>query len=241
MLAWQLVCIQVVTFIALVVALRMLFARQLNAALQRLQSLQEEAMVKEAQLREELERAKQERIAEAEKGREEAKALLEAAQRSVETLRANAEEQAKQDSQKLLAKGKEEVETMRASLSSQIETGAVALSTQMIQYALTQRNTEEFQRHILEELIQDIEALGKDRFPVQATTALVISSAPLTTEAQHRLRQVLSEKLETDVTLDARVDPALITGLVVQVGSLVIDGSLKNKLRKVLTVLRSVR
>lgn len=238
MTVWQLVFLQLSVFIGLIVALRLLFYRHLRSAMQRLQTLHEETMVKEAQLNEELARARKERAAEVEKGREEATALLEAAQRSADTLRMNAEEQAKQDNQKLLTKGKEDVEKIRANLSSEIEARAIAFSLQMIRYTLTQRAHEDFQQHIVEDLIHEIEAVEQERFSITTTTATVTSSAPLTTDAQHRLRRVLSGKLGTDITLDARVDPALITGLVVQLGALVIDGSLSNKLRKAIAVLR---
>ncbi len=241
MLAWQLVLLQVMTFVGLIFALRMLFARQLNAALQRLQTLQEETLVKEAQLQEELERAKQERAAEAEKGREEARRLVEAAKQEAQVLRATTEEQARQEAQKILTRGQEELAKSRAGLLGGIEADAVRLSTEVLRYTFSQQAKEDFQHHLIAELIEDVSRLGQEQFSVKAEMVSVTSSFPLTAQERHRLGEALSEKLGGPVTLNERIDPELITGLVIQIGALIIDGSLKNKLRKVLPLLKNDR
>lgn len=240
MLAWQLVFLQVMTFVGLIIALRMLFARQLNAALQRLQTLQEETLVKEAQLQEELERAKQERAAEAEKGREEAGRLVEAAKQEAQALRATTEDQAKQAAQKILTRGQEELAKSRAELLSGIEADAVRLSTEVLRYTFSQQAKEDFQHSLIAELIEDVSRLAQEQFSVKAETVSVASSFPLTAQERHRLGQALSEKLGGAVTLHERIEPELITGLVIQIGALVIDGSLKNKLRKVVPLLKKI-
>lgn len=235
---WQLILIQVLTFAALLLALRALFYRNLHAALKRLQTLHEETMVKEAQLKEELQRAQQERAAEVERGRQDAKAILEGAKREAQALRANAGTQARQESQTIVTRGKEELARLRASMRAELETDALRLSTEMIRYTFTQEGKEEFHRHLIAGLITEISQLDKGRFSVNAEMASVTSSVPLTDHEKQRLRRVLSEKLGTEVGLTERLDPELITGLVIQIGGLVIDGSLKNKLRKALPFVR---
>ncbi|MBI2495217.1 MAG: F0F1 ATP synthase subunit delta [Candidatus Omnitrophica bacterium] len=235
----QLLAIQIITFLGLIAALRLLFHRQLNAALQRLQALQQEAMVKEAQLKEELERARRERAAAVDQGKQEARALIDAAKQESESLRRHAEEQARQASQTFLERGRGEAEKLRANLTAQIETEARQLAMAMIRCTFTQDGTEVFQRHALDGLISDIGRLDPSRFVASTETARVTSSCSLSDQERHRLRKILSEKLQTPVSLDEQVDPELIAGLVVQVGDLVIDGSLQNKLRKARALLRA--
>jgi F-type H+-transporting ATPase subunit delta len=237
--AWQLVLLQVLTFLGLLVALRLLFSRQLNAALRRLQALQEEALVKEAQLKEELQRAQHERAAEVEQGKEDARRLVEVAQQEAETLLSHAQGQAKQEGQKIVAHGQEEVDKIRAHLASEIEADAIALSTAMVRYLLTDHAKVDFQHHVLQELIQEIGGLERGRFAIHTKTAVVTSSVPLTADEQQGLRRALAEKLGAAVTLEERLDPELITGLVIQLGSLVIDGSLRNRLQKAIPFLRN--
>jgi F0F1-type ATP synthase delta subunit len=218
-----------------------LFARQLTAALRRLQGLQEEAMAKEAELKDELERAKLERAVEVEQGKEEARILVESAKREAEVLRANMEEIAKQDAQKIVERGQEELLKSRLELLNNIETDAVRLSTELLTYTFTRQVKEEFQHHLTLDLIEEISRIDQSQFSVKAESVTVTSSFPLTGDERARLSHALSEKLGGPVTLKEQSDPALITGLIVQIGALIIDGSLRNKLRKVVPLLRNSR
>jgi F-type H+-transporting ATPase subunit delta len=61
-------------------------------------------------------------------------------------------------------------------------------------------------------------------------TAEVTSAHPLTESQAEALKAQLKQTVGKDVTLAAKVDPALIGGLVVKLGSRMIDSSLKTKL-----------
>lgn len=238
MIAWQLVLIQLVTFAALILALRMLFYRQLNAALRRLQGLQEETMAKDSQLKEELERAKQERAAEVEKGKEEAKLLVEAAKREAELLRHNVEAQAKQEAQKIVVRGQDELSKSRSELMTGMEADALRLCAEVLKYTFTEHTQQAFQHELIDELIREIGQMSKDQFSVKAEAVTVISSVPLEADERAHLSRTLSDKLGGAVTLNEQLDADLITGMVIRIGAMVIDGSLKNKLRKVLPLLK---
>jgi len=60
--------------------------------------------------------------------------------------------------------------------------------------------------------------------------ASVTSARPLTDAQVTELKRVLKARLGRDPLLDARVDPGLLGGLVVKVGSRMIDSSLRTKL-----------
>jgi F-type H+-transporting ATPase subunit delta len=61
-------------------------------------------------------------------------------------------------------------------------------------------------------------------------TASVTSAHPLTDEQAAALKAVLKETVGKDVTLSTRVDASLIGGLIVKLGSRMVDSSLKTKL-----------
>ena len=70
--------------------------------------------------------------------------------------------------------------------------------------------------------------------------AEVTSAEPLSDSHADGLRAALKAALGKDVALDARVDPALIGGLVVKVGSRMIDGSLRTKLNSLKIAMKEV-
>ncbi|PTQ10297.1 F0F1 ATP synthase subunit delta [Sphingomonas oleivorans] len=62
------------------------------------------------------------------------------------------------------------------------------------------------------------------------TTAEVTSAHPLSDDQVASLRAKLKEQLRRDVAIDLNVDPAILGGLIVKVGSRQVDGSIRTKL-----------
>ncbi len=62
------------------------------------------------------------------------------------------------------------------------------------------------------------------------TTAEVTSAHPLSDDQVAALRQNLRTRIGRDVAVDLSVDPAILGGLVVKIGSQMIDGSIRTKL-----------
>ena len=71
-------------------------------------------------------------------------------------------------------------------------------------------------------------------------TAEVISAVALTQEQAGKLAQALSERFGKTVKLNAIVDEALIGGLVVKVGSKMIDTSIRSKLAALQNTMKEV-
>jgi F-type H+-transporting ATPase subunit delta len=62
------------------------------------------------------------------------------------------------------------------------------------------------------------------------TTAEIASAFPLSDDQVARIKSNLKARLGRDVAIDAKVDPQLLGGLVVRLGSQMIDASIKTKL-----------
>ena len=62
------------------------------------------------------------------------------------------------------------------------------------------------------------------------TTAEITSAHPLDGEQVAALKDKLRQRFGRDVAIDAKVDPAILGGLVVKLGSQQIDGSIRTKL-----------
>jgi F-type H+-transporting ATPase subunit delta len=62
------------------------------------------------------------------------------------------------------------------------------------------------------------------------TTAEVVSAHPLSASQVDALKQQLRTRIGRDVSVDLSVDPALLGGLVVKIGSQMIDSSIRTRL-----------
>ncbi len=69
-------------------------------------------------------------------------------------------------------------------------------------------------------------------------SAQVTSARPLTDTQTQELKSILKAQLGRDAALEAKIDPSLLGGLVVQVGSKMIDSSLRTKLNGLRAAMR---
>lgn len=233
-----LIIIQLGAFAALIIILRLLFYQHLNLALKRLKKLQEETLIKEASLREELERAKKERIAEIERGKEEGKKIIEKAKKQGEAICLKMEEQARKEHKRIVAAGGEEVDKLRNHLSSEREAQAINLSIEIFQYIFTEKGAEALAHQFIGEIIEEINNLDKEMFSDKSDCVKVFTSVPLEESEKKELKNILSQKIDLKITLQEEVDKELIAGLMIKIGEFVIDGSFENKLKKVIPRLR---
>lgn len=71
-------------------------------------------------------------------------------------------------------------------------------------------------------------------------TALVWSARPLSAEQQNTLAETIKRAHGAKVTMEVKVDPTLIGGLIVKVGSRMIDSSIRTKLQKLQLAMKGV-
>jgi F-type H+-transporting ATPase subunit delta len=70
------------------------------------------------------------------------------------------------------------------------------------------------------------------------TTAEVVTARPLADDQLAALKQQLRARASREVTIDAEVDPAILGGIVVKLGSQQIDASIRTKLNRLAQVMK---
>nr|WP_156026174.1 F0F1 ATP synthase subunit delta [Sphingomonas phyllosphaerae] len=70
------------------------------------------------------------------------------------------------------------------------------------------------------------------------TTAEVTSAHPLTSEQVDELKQQLRRRVGREVTVDLAVDPQILGGLVVRIGSQMIDSSIRTRLNALASAMK---
>lgn len=89
----------------------------------------------------------------------------------------------------------------------------------------------------LPEVLTSFTAL-KAEYEKEATVD-VISATPLTSVQQDKLAAALAQRLARKVKLNCSVDPAVVGGMLIKAGDMVIDGSIRGKLDRLATALQS--
>ena len=82
----------------------------------------------------------------------------------------------------------------------------------------------------LEKIINSfLNLLSKNKGELKAK---LISSKELSIKDQEKIQSELSVDFKSQLKIDYRYDPSLIGGLIIQIGSVMVDTSIKNKLKK---------
>lgn len=236
----QIVIIQFLTFGVLLFILFKVFSDQFGSAMKRLRAIEEETQSREAQINEELSRAQRERDAEVEKGRVEARVLIEKAKKEIEVMRLKAEDKAKRDSQIMLSYGKEELDRLRRELLNDADTQAVRYAMEIMRYVLTDKAMENFQHQFIENVIAEVESLDKSQFSVKVGSGKIVSGFALNERELNRLQDAVAGKMDNQVVLEQETRPELIAGMIIYLGEMIIDASLKNKLEKAIPHLSKI-
>jgi F0F1-type ATP synthase delta subunit len=235
----QLVLIQVVTFVVVIVALRFLFGSHLKTALNRLQVLHQQSLEKEEILNKELEKARIQSQGEISRAKEEAKLILDTAKRHAEDIALEAAGGAQEQSKKIMAEASERAKKLEAEVLAGAQEKAMELAQELIRATFAPKGQAILHSQLIDELIDDLRAVDKGRLAVKVDKAEVATSAPLTSEEKKKLEGILVSKLGYELPLEEKIDETLIIGIVIKLGGLVADGSLKNKLNKALNEIRS--
>lgn len=167
-----------------------------------------------------------------------AEALREATERAgkvEQEIRARAEGEAAKAREASLAEMEGERNRMLSEMRGQIATLVIAASRSVINESLDERR----QRALVNEFFSGIRS-GQVKFLQNAgldgaKTAEITSALPLTGEEQLAIRDELAARLGSDATINFRVDPAIMGGLVIRVGDQIVDGSVAGQLEDLRT------
>jgi F-type H+-transporting ATPase subunit delta len=85
---------------------------------------------------------------------------------------------------------------------------------------------------VIAELYEQMRADAEGSVEAELIAAMDVDAA-----AQDKIAQALKARLNRDVTLTFKVDPALLGGAVIRAGDLVIDGSVRGRLQKLASAL----
>ncbi|MBI3615042.1 MAG: F0F1 ATP synthase subunit delta [Candidatus Omnitrophica bacterium] len=234
----EIIVVQILAFAGLVALLRWLFVRNVTSAMERLELLHQENLKRENELQNRLQAVEQEHKTKIQRSEEEAKEILSLAKARAEEAREQLLKEAKGESQRIIQEAHERREELRRELEEQVEQKAVQLASDAVRYVLTTKLEQEVHRQLVDELIADVGTLDASLLDVNAAKAQVVSSQKLEPEQRHRLEGILSQKAGRAIQIVESVDQKVIAGIVIRLDSLILDGSLLNKLREAVGYVR---
>jgi F0F1-type ATP synthase membrane subunit b/b' len=226
------IVIILILFVGMVMFLQKFFNREVTSATTHLDTLLSETAAKEEEIKKQFEDAKrqsQEIISNAQKDAalQKENVLKSAAEEKVKIL---AEAQAKAD--EVIKQADNARLALLNELEAKISEGAVIKAQDLLVKVLP----DDFRKEVHARWVKDVTSNGfaeldRLRVPQGISEVKVVSAFRLTDPQREELKSKLKEKLGFEFNLREEDDASLICGVVVNIGSLILDGSLRFKIQ----------
>ena len=229
----QLIIIQITTFLLIVFVLRKLLYTETAKEVKRLKILRDENTRKQGELQQKIdasEKAYGEKIA--------------AAEEEIRGLRRKAEDEVSQEKKKIIGKAKNESEDiLKAAFNAKekireeaffhMEKKAPLLASKIFKEILSSEVKKAIHKELVKRVIEEIKQIEKSKFKVKTKMGEIISAYSLEKNEKSQLVSLIFEKIGHKVEFNEKEDKGLTAGVVINLGTLVIDGSLENRLKQV--------
>ena len=231
MLLIQFVILQAIVFSVVIYFLRKLLYGETQSAIERLGSVYQDLLAKQKELQQKIEAAEKEY----QDKKKEAESIA-------DKLKTQAVEEARTKGDELLKKSKvqadETVARAQASAEQFYHEIEIKVSEKTIDFVGTlfeKALSGEAASALHKELVKEFIRRGKD-FDLTGVgphinTVVMQSALPLTEAEQDQIKAVVKSKVNRDLKVEVAVDKALIAGVLLQFGTLLLDGSLASAVK----------
>jgi F0F1-type ATP synthase delta subunit len=230
--AVPIIVIHLVVLAVLVGFIRVVIVGHARRATTRVKEVEDEVRKKEDDMKREIEdHEKDFREKKAETERQ-LQAQSDEAKREASRLKEQSIAEAKKESSKIIEQAHKNEQKIRDQIARQMEEKAVDYGGRIFKLVFSDLMTGDLNKQFINELIDALDEIEKGSITVEDVAAEVITSHPLDEEQRTRLEGILRDKFDEAATVSETVDEALLGGLILKMGSLEIDGSLRNRYKE---------
>jgi len=238
MLIIQLIIIQVLTFAALVFVLYKIMYSASFAETKRLQQLSRENAEKARELAAKMEEAEKKYRDKVEAAEKEANRLRAEAKEQSDKIKKEALNKAKQEADRMIKQALNTKEKIREEIEAGLQEKCVEQSLALIQKILISKNMLILHAAVVQDALDEIGMIEASKLNVNTDKGELIIAVEITKAEKEQIASTLSAKTGRKITLEETVDTSIIAGVIIKLGSLIIDGSLRGKLNEACEALR---
>lgn len=226
MMIFQFIFLQVVVFSAVIFFMKKILAGDTQAAVGRLDMTYQDLLQKQKELNEKIEEAekeyqakKEEAASLAEKYRNEA--ADEMRQKKDEMLKA-----AKAQADEILERAKATKDDIYRKVETEARSNMVGQSAEILKNAVKARTLEGFHNLVLEDFLEKAKDFDLTKVGDHIDTVTIKTPFPLTEQQKAKINSYIASKINRSLKMEEIIEDVLLAGVLLQFGSLMLDGSL---------------
>ncbi|MFH1245733.1 MAG: F0F1 ATP synthase subunit delta [Candidatus Omnitrophota bacterium] len=238
MLIFQLIIIQILTFLALVFVSRKIMYSASFMETKRLQRLSGENSQKARELAAKLEDAQRQYQEKVESAEKEVKRLKAQAGEEAQKLKEDILNKARQESERIVNQALNTKEKLKEEIESKMVERGIEQSLKLIHTVLSAQSQLSLHQGLVDNILEEIEKTEPEKLKINIHNGKLLTPYEISKPKKEKMLDILSQKSGKEISLEEEIDKNIIAGIAIKFGGLVIDGSLANKLREAAEALK---
>lgn len=227
--AVPIIVMHVVVLVVLVGIIRIIIVGHAKRATTRVRQVEDEVRKKEEDIKREIEEHERDFSEKKAESERQLQAHRDDAKREAARLKEQSISEAKKESQKIIEQAHKNEQKIRDQIARQMEEKTVEYGGRVFKLVFSDLMTEDLNKQFINELIDALDEIENGSITVESSEADVITSHALDPDQKRRLEGILRDKFHEKATINEATDETLLGGLILKMGSLEIDGSLRNR------------
>lgn len=229
----QLIILQAITFIIIVFLMRKLLYSETSKEASRLKILQDEFSRKESELLAKIDAAERDAAEKISKVTQESEKYQGMKVQEADEIKEAILTAAKERAEEVVRSAVNSKEKMREEVELQMRAKIPTAAVKIFKESLSTQARQLVHDQLVEEVIDRLNNLDKSLFKTAADKGELLSAYPLKRGEKEKILSAVKGKAGRAVSLAEKEDKSAVAGIVIKLGSIVIDGSLENKLTQI--------
>ena len=225
------VILELILFVAVVFVLRKLMYSASVEEMNRLKKLEEEHAKRTQELAEKLDAAEKQFKEKVNIAEDEARRISAQAKSEAEKIKEEALANARQESERIVNQALNTKSKVREELEAQLQQRSIVISQGMIHKIFDSKHMRLVHEGFIEEIIEELEKIDFAKLNITLEKGEIVSPYELEDAKKDKIASIISKKTGRKISFSEKTDRSIMAGIVLKIGSLVIDGSLSGKLK----------
>lgn len=231
----QVVIFQLFIFAVLIIVMRQIISKKVTIDKAQLQKLSEVYIEKEKELRDKQEEGQQKYNELLDKARKEAIEIRARAQTEAKSENERIMEQARAQSEQIIKRAEKCGEEVKKDIDEHIRRHAADKACELIRDILPEEIRKKMHTQCVKELIEKgFTALEHMQIPEESKEAIIVTPYKLSPEETNSILKGIEKYVKHKIIIKEEVNEKIISGIKVSIGSLVLDGSILDRAKRIL-------
>ncbi len=212
--------------------LKKLLFKDIENAKNSLYEQAEAARLKQAELNKKIKEADEELAKRRQEADNLTKKMLSEAEDKVKLERESMVNKARLEGEEIITKAQMTRDKIRKEIEVEMELKAIGYGVEMLNSIMEKRTRGALDAQLVEEFLQGLEKVEMGHINLSSGGVELTTTQPLEASLTAKLQQLLNTKLKQTIAITYKQDPAIMGGAILRIGTLGLDGSLRNMIKE---------